>query len=89
MPPIVCYGEKAELRMRNTKSIPGGWEQIVHDLCGPKMQVVRISSTQWAYNAAMARPGESPQILETVALPKPELTQEQIGAYNQQIRDSA
>jgi hypothetical protein len=37
----------------------------------------------------MARPGERPQVLETVALPKPELSQEHVGAHNQQIRESA
>jgi hypothetical protein len=43
MPSIVIYGEKAELRLRNTESIPG-------------MDIVRIPSAQWAYDAAMARP---------------------------------
>jgi hypothetical protein len=82
MPPIVIYGEKAELRLRNTESIPGGWEGIVHICYGPEMNVVRIPSTQGAYNAAMARPGERPQVLETVTLPRPEMSKEQIGAFN-------
>jgi hypothetical protein len=45
MPPIVIYGERAELRLRNTKQIPGGWKGIVHVLYGPEMEVVRIQST--------------------------------------------
>jgi hypothetical protein len=52
------------------------------------MDTFRISGTQWAYNAAMARPGERTQVLETVALPRPEMPKEQIGAFDQEIRES-
>jgi hypothetical protein len=37
----------------------------------------------------MARPGERPQVLEIVALPRPEISKEQIGAFNEQVRESA
>jgi hypothetical protein len=44
------------------------FEGIVAALSGPDMAVVKIPRTRWAYNAAMARPGEQPKVLETVVL---------------------
>jgi hypothetical protein len=79
---------KTELRLRNTESIPGRSKSIVHSLYSPEMDIVRISSTQWPYDAAMARTGERPQVPATVTLPRPEMSKEQIGAFNQEVRES-
>jgi hypothetical protein len=73
LPPIVLYGAKAELRLRKTEGIPGGLESIVFALYGPRMTIEKIPSTQWAYNAATASPGEQARVLETVVLPRPDL----------------
>jgi hypothetical protein len=43
----------------------------------------RIPSTQEVYNAAMDRSEERPLITETVLLPKPEISREEIDAISQ------
>jgi hypothetical protein len=61
-PPIVIYGEKVELRLRNAEAIPGGWEGTVQTLFGADLQVAKIPSARWSYNVAMARPGEKAMV---------------------------
>jgi hypothetical protein len=37
----------------------------------------------------MARQGKKPFVTETIVLPKPELSKDQVSTYNQQVGDSA
>lgn len=88
LPPIVVYGSKAELRMSNIDNVKCGLDGILQALYGPQTQVTKIPSTQWAYNAVMARPGEEPRVRETITLQRPEIKVEEMGNYNQEVSDS-
>jgi hypothetical protein len=53
------------------------------------LTIEKIPSTQWAYNAAISRPGEEPQVLETVILKPPQMSLLEMAGENQSIRESA
>jgi hypothetical protein len=88
-PPIVIYGAKVEMKLREIENMRCGLKEMIHQLCGPEMTLVKITSREWAYNEVMGRPGEESRIRETVTLPQLEIDEGMKSAYNQELRDSA
>jgi hypothetical protein len=88
-PPVYAvYGATEELRLRDIDKLGCGAEGIVRTLYAGTMVFTRISSTHWAYIAAMVMEGEEPRIPEEVLLQQPNIQSEEAREYNQGLRES-